>query len=83
MIKEKRKRNQTVTNCPHTNQKHYAKGMCNNCYHKCGRVMRPLLCSHNDKFHYAKGYCQSCYHSRFIKRKKKSNDLNLNEDNSE
>ena len=27
----------TITRCPHTEMKHYAKGMCNHCYHLFGR----------------------------------------------
>lgn len=26
-----------ITKCPHTNLKHFAKGMCNHCYHRYGR----------------------------------------------
>ena len=26
-----------VTACPHSTRKHYAKNMCNNCYHRNGR----------------------------------------------
>mmetsp|Transcript_9554 Transcript_9554/g.10758 ORF Transcript_9554/g.10758 Transcript_9554/m.10758 type:complete len:254 (-) Transcript_9554:213-974(-) len=45
--------------CGHTNKPHYAKGLCNNCYHKHGRTKKPWLCKH-DKL-YAHGLCQKCY----------------------
>lgn len=35
--------------------------MCNNCYHKQGRVKKAWLCPHDKKPHYAKGRCQICY----------------------
>ena len=55
-----RKRKQ-VTKCPHTDRSHYAKGMCNNCYHRHGREKRATKCPHSDKPLYAKGKCQQCY----------------------
>ncbi|CAG9324564.1 unnamed protein product [Blepharisma stoltei] len=49
------------TACPHKNRKHYAKNMCNNCYHRLGRVKAAWACPHIDRKHYAKGKCQFCY----------------------
>ncbi|CAG9327883.1 unnamed protein product [Blepharisma stoltei] len=49
------------TACPHKNRKHYAKNMCNNCYHRLGRVKAAWACPHTDRRHYAKGKCQFCY----------------------
>ena len=49
------------TACPHTDRKHYAKNMCNNCYHKLGRKKAVWLCPHEDRILYAKGKCQKCY----------------------
>ena len=50
-----------VTACPHTDRKHYAKNMCNNCYHREGRGKLAWVCPHKDRFNYAKGKCQFCY----------------------
>jgi hypothetical protein len=35
--KKIKRRTAQILKCPHLNQKHYAKGMCNHCYHKYGR----------------------------------------------
>lgn len=51
----------TVPICPHTDKKHYAKNMCNNCYHRFGRDKLAWSCPHKDRQHYAKGKCQLCY----------------------
>ena len=81
LLIDKRKRNQTNSNCPHFGEKHYAKGMCTNCYHKGGRDKKPWLCDHTDKFHYARGFCQNCYSMKFFKknRKDRSNSVNGND----
>lgn len=92
LLNQKRKRNQSIINCPHFSEKHYAKGMCSNCYHKSGRVTKPWMCDHLEKFHYARGYCQNCYQMKFVTRRLNSsndkrlsmkesiyNELNLNE----
>ncbi|CAG9335712.1 unnamed protein product [Blepharisma stoltei] len=50
-----------ITACPHKNKRHYARNMCNNCYHKSGRVKRAWACPHQDRQLYAKGVCQFCY----------------------
>jgi hypothetical protein len=55
------KQNRSVTNCKHINKKHYAKGMCYNCYHRQGRNKKAWECGHRNKPHYAKGLCNSCY----------------------
>lgn len=47
--------------CPHKDKKHYAKNMCNNCYHRQGRVKAAWACPHTNRRHYAKGKCQFCY----------------------
>ena len=75
LLIDKRKRNQTNTNCPHFGEKHYAKGMCTNCYHKGGRDKKPWLCDHTDKFHYARGYCQNCYSIKFFKKNRKDRSI--------
>ena len=43
--------------CPHPHRKHYAKNMCNNCYHRLGRNRKAWECVHVDRPHYAKGKC--------------------------
>ncbi len=55
------KETRSITNCKHINKKHYAKGMCYNCYHRQGRNKKAWVCTHSDKPHYAKGLCNSCY----------------------
>ena len=50
-----------ITACPHTNRKHYAKNMCNDCYHRQGRKRLSWACEHHDRQMYAKGKCQVCY----------------------
>lgn len=58
-----------VMTCAHPYRKYYAKGMCNNCYHKFGRVKKAWHCTHSDQKMYAKGMCQACYlqHYHFLK----------------
>lgn len=55
------KKGKSNTACPHKDRKHYAKGMCNNCYHKKGRSKLAHNCPHKDRPLYAKGKCQFCY----------------------
>jgi hypothetical protein len=38
-----------VTACPHKDRKHYAKNMCNNCYHRQGRNRLAWDCDHTDR----------------------------------
>ena len=58
-----------VTKCRHTTAKHYARGMCNSCYHSYGRTVRASNCEHTDKQVYARGLCQQCYSKEQYKRK--------------
>ena len=37
MTKDYKKQPMTITDCPHTGRKHYAKNMCPSCYRKFGR----------------------------------------------
>lgn len=60
-----------VYKCPHTDRKHYAKNMCNNCYHKLGRDKKATKCPHNDRLNYAKGKCQNCYLNDYHKVKRR------------
>jgi hypothetical protein len=68
---DKRKRSKEITACPHVLRKHYAKNMCNNCYHKKGRDKNAWNCHHFDRKHYAKGCCQVCYLKNYNLTKKK------------
>jgi len=82
---EKKLRTKEIFNCPHTDRKHYAKNMCNNCYHKQGRVKKAWLCSHTNRPHYARGKCQNCYlnfyHKEQVsKRKDKKHDGTIKEE---
>ena len=52
-----------ITACKHTNKRHYAKGMCNACYHIKGRSNGLATnCKHLNQKNYAKGMCINCYH---------------------
>jgi hypothetical protein len=57
-----------VNECGHPEKDHYAKGLCNNCYHKFGRNKKPWLCSH-DRL-YAGGMCQNCYVNNYNRKRK-------------
>lgn len=57
-----------VNNCGHSEREHYAKGMCNNCYHKYGRTKKPWNCPH-DKL-YANGMCQNCYINTYNRKRR-------------
>ena len=56
-----------ITECPHTDRKYYAKGMCANCYHRRGRSKKAWACPHPRKTHYSKGLCKYCYLSNYYK----------------
>jgi hypothetical protein len=58
-----------IFRCPHTSLKHYAKGMCNHCYHNFGRTSLATNCTHKDRFTYAKGLCQPCYAAQYNKKR--------------
>jgi hypothetical protein len=60
----------TITNCPHKHLKHFAKGMCNHCYHRFGRGGNATNCVHTDRRNYAKGMCQNCYINTYNKIKR-------------
>lgn len=57
-----------ITACPHIDKDHYAKGMCNTCYHTLGRQTLATACPHLDLKSYAKGLCKSCYFKRYNNR---------------
>ena len=56
-----------MTNCKHLDRKHYARGMCNYCYHVYGRDKMATNCPHQTDFNYAKGMCHSCYNAQSMK----------------
>lgn len=60
-----------VFRCPHKDRKHYAKNMCNNCYHKQGRNKKATKCPHKERQNYAKGKCQNCYLNDYHKVKRR------------
>ncbi|CAD8143284.1 unnamed protein product [Paramecium octaurelia] len=60
-----------INTCGHPDKEHYAKGMCNNCYHRVGRNKQPWLCSH--KKLYACGLCQNCYINQYNKKRRVEN----------
>lgn len=35
-----------ITACEHISYPHYAKGMCNGCYHSLGRTQKAYNCAH-------------------------------------
>lgn len=67
----RRKGCKVVTNCEHTDEKHYAKGMCYLCYHKKGRTKLAYHCQHKTEVHYSKGLCQACYIAQYAEVRKK------------
>lgn len=59
-----------IVSCPHTDLKHFAKGMCNHCYHRFGRKGLATECEHKERMNYAKGKCQNCYINDYNRRKR-------------
>jgi len=53
--------------CGHPERSHYAKNMCNQCYHKHGRTKKPWKCNHEKL--YAHGLCQNCYINAYNKKR--------------
>ena len=64
-LKISSRRRKVNTACPHIERKHYAKNMCNYCYHKDGRSGNAWLCPHTDRLLYAKGKCHFCYLQKY------------------
>jgi hypothetical protein len=64
-LKKKDRKLKKITNCPHVELKHYAKGMCNHCYHRYGRKGYSTQCPHTTKPAYAKGLCSNCYFTNY------------------
>lgn len=70
VIKRRARKIATITRCEHVEMKHYAKGMCNHCYHLYGRTSLANKCPHTDKMNYAKGMCQNCYFNSYNQKKR-------------
>jgi len=66
-LSAKSKKIKKTNMCGHPERGHYAKNMCNPCYHKYGRTKKPWRCSH-DKL-YAHGLCQNCYINAYNKKR--------------
>ena len=81
IIKRRNRKKKDITRCPHTDMKHYAKGMCNHCYHLFGRNSLADQCEHTDKLNYAKGMCQNCYFNSYNQQKRFHGTRNPDEDN--
>ena len=56
-IGETLRKRRLILRCPHTDQKHYAKNMCHNCYHRIGKTKMAYACEHRNKSHYSRGLC--------------------------
>jgi hypothetical protein len=69
---KRRSKPRAVTNCEHKDARHYAKGMCNHCYHRYGRSRVPTLCQHYNMSYYAKGYCLNCYANIYSRNKRQA-----------
>ena len=63
--------NREITNCPHTDRRYYAKGMCHLCYRNSDEY--PRAACHPDKPHMAKGMCKNCYDAWNAKNSSKTN----------
>ena len=51
--------------CEHKERKHFAKGLCKNCYTTSIRKSNSKKasgCAHTDRPHYSSGLCVNCYH---------------------
>lgn len=64
--KRKHRKPKRVTACPHIYKKHYARSMCNACYHRFGRIGLAWNCGHPDRKLYAKGKCEVCYIKQYM-----------------
>ena len=65
IVKKRIRTRKIITRCPHVDMQHYAKGMCNSCYHFYGRKSLAFKCEHTLKLNYAKGFCQNCYFNKY------------------
>ena len=80
----KGRKKQFINNCPHTDAKHYAKGMCNHCYHMFGRNNAGLAtqCEHKTKRNYCKGLCLNCYINFYNRSTKQTKENSKTENNN-
>ncbi|CAD8078893.1 unnamed protein product [Paramecium sonneborni] len=75
VVQKSKKISKRNNNCGHPEKEHYAKGMCNNCYHKYGRTKKPWICGH-DKL-YAQGLCQNCYINKYNQKRRELGDTEV------
>jgi len=66
-LSSRSKKIKKTNTCGHPERAHYAKNMCNQCYHKHGRTKKPWKCSHEKL--YAHGLCQNCYINAYNKKR--------------
>jgi len=66
-ISAQSKKIKKVNVCGHPERAHYAKNLCNQCYHKHGRTKKPWKCNHEKL--YAHGLCQNCYINAYNKKR--------------
>lgn len=59
------RKNKKITECPHTSEAFYSKGMCRNCYHAKGRKKPSSKCEHTSRPNYALGLCKNCYLKKY------------------
>ena len=59
ILKSKMAKPADIIVCTHLDRKHYARGMCLNCYLKSRQ--KATGCTHPDRPKYAKNMCCSCY----------------------
>jgi len=76
---QKQRKIKKVSACEHTNQKHYAKNMCYNCYLKSGREKKAWKCKHVNSAHYAHGQCHNCYQIHHLKNIKEKVDFDIDD----
>jgi len=67
LFDNKSKKIRKTNTCGHPERAHYAKNMCNQCYHKHGRTKKPWKCNHEKL--YAHGLCQNCYINAYNKKR--------------
>ena len=72
--------------CGHPEKEHYAKGMCNNCYHRVGRNKAPWLCNHSKLYACINyiicligGLCQNCYINKYNLKRRLDGNSDISE----
>ncbi|KAM3140525.1 hypothetical protein pb186bvf_007337 [Paramecium bursaria] len=78
LTNKSKKISKRVNECGHSDKEHYAKGMCNNCYHKFGRNKKPWICGHEKL--YAQGLCQNCYINKYNQKRRTNEKIEEKEE---